>query len=191
MNQKLIFLSNFLKNPKEVAAIAQSSRYVINNITENIDFSKAQNIVEYGPGTGIVTRSLLPKMNKGANLFCFESNPDFCSFLRGNISDARLKVINGSAESLDTHLKSFKIKNVDYILSGIPFSLIDQESKQSILAKTRESLAENGKFIVYQQYNWHMSKHLKNHFGRVSMKIEFRNLPPTFIFVCRKNEAKN
>ena len=186
MNQNLIFLSNFLKNPKEVAAIAQSSRYVIGRIVKNMDFSNAKNIVEFGPGTGIVTRSILSKMNESSNLVCFESNADFCSFLAKDISDPRLKVINDSAERLDFHLKSLEIKNADYILSGIPFSLIGQKSKQSILLKTHKALAQDGKFIVYQQYNWHMGKHLKDHFENVSMQIELRNMPPTFIFVCSK-----
>ena len=59
MNSKLKFISNFIKNPKEVAAISTSSRYIINKIIENIDFENAACIVEYGPGVGTITKEIL------------------------------------------------------------------------------------------------------------------------------------
>lgn len=187
MNKKLVFLSSFLKNPGQVAAIAPSSKYTIKRIIANMDFNNAKNIVEFGPGTGIVTQSLLRHMKEDAVLFCFETNPGFCSFLDREISDARFKIINESAENIDKTLSNLSIGEVDYILSGIPFSLIGKQAKTSILKKTKNALSKKGKFIVYQQYNWHMSRHLKEHFGRVSMQIELRNMPPTFIFVCEKS----
>jgi len=186
MNQKMIFLSNFLKSPAQVAAVAPSSKYAIKSILKNIDFGKAKTIVEYGPGTGPVTKDLLWQMEDDATLICFEPNENFCSFLGKSINDSRLKLINDSAENIDFHLNRLDINKADYILSGIPFSLIKKEAKMSILGKTSDALNENGKFIVYQQYNWHMEKYLKEYFSNVSKHMELRNLPPTFIFVCQK-----
>ncbi len=186
MNQRMLFLSNFLKNPAQVAAVAPSSKYAIKSILRNIDFSRAKTIVEYGPGTGPVTKDLLEQMGEDATLICFEPNENFFSFLCESINDSRLKLINDGAENIDFHLNRLDAGGIDYILSGIPFSLLAKETKKSILGKTSDALAENGKFIVYQQYNPHMERYLKEHFSNVSKQIEFRNFPPTFIFVCQK-----
>ena len=179
-----------MKNPGQVAAVVPSSKHVIKAVLKNIDFGKAKNIVEYGPGTGPVTKALLEHMEDDATLLCLEPNANFCLFLGNSINDPRLKLINDGAENIDSQLERLGVNNADYILSGIPFSLLKKEPKASILEKTSNALNKNGKFIVYQQYNWHMEKHLKDYFGSVSKQIELRNLPPTFIFVCQKHAPR-
>lgn len=186
MNQKLVFFSNFLKRPKEVAAIASSSNYVIKNIIKNVDFSKAKCIVEYGPGMGTVTKPLLKNLGHHARLICFEPNLEFCSFLKKNIKDPRLLVVNDNAERFGMYLKKFNIKNVDYVFSGIPFSLIKRENKSRIIKNTKSCLRKGGKFIIYQQYNSHLKNYLGLHFRKISRTFELRNIPPTFIFICEK-----
>jgi len=188
MNSKLLFLSNFLRKPKEIASIAPSSKHVIRQIIKNIDFNEAKTIVEYGPGIGTITKQILEKLHPDAKLICFETNKKFCNFLKENIKDSRLVVINDTAEKLDFHLNKFNIKNIDYILSGIPFSFIKKENKKIIIKKTKESLKRDGKFIVYQQYNLHLRRYLDIYFNIVFMDLELRNIPPTFIFICEKHE---
>ncbi len=186
MNSKLVFLSNFLRNPFEVAAIAPSSKYVIKNMMKHVDFKDVKCIVEYGPGIGTITIPMLRNLNEGAKLLCVESNGKFCEFLKSSIDDSRLIVINDTAENIDYHLERLGIKDVDYVFSGIPFSLIKRKNKETIIKKTKDSLKKGGKFIVYQQYNSHLGKYLKAHFNKVLKKFELRNIPPTAIFMCEK-----
>ncbi len=185
MNSKLIFFSNFLKKPKEVASIIPTSRHVIKHIINNIDFANAEYIVEYGPGIGNTTNALLKNLKPNAKLICFETNKKFCNFLEDHIKDTRLKVINDAAQNLDFYLKKYKITNIDYAVSGIPFSLINKENKKTIVRKTRDKLRTNGKFIVYQ-YSQHMKKYLDTYFKKISTDLEIKNMPPTFIFACEK-----
>lgn len=187
MNSKLVFFSNFLKKPKEVASVIPCSKYVIWKILRNIDFENAKCIVEYGPGTGNMTNALLNNLNPDAKLICFEINKNFCNFLEDNvkIKDPRLEVINNTAQSLDFYLKEYKISSLDYAISSIPFSLINKEEKKAIVQKTKDSLRLHGKFIVYQN-SQHMRKYLNIYFEKISMELELRNIPPTFIFVCKK-----
>ena len=185
MNSQLMFFSNFLKKPKEVASVIPSSRHVINHIIKHINFDNADCIVEYGPGIGNTTNALLKRLKPDAKLICFETNRKFCNFLKNNVKDLRLKIINDTAQNLDFYLKKYKISNIDYVISGIPFSLINIEDKKAILQKTRDNLRQNGKFIVYQ-LSQHMKRYLGFYFEKISMDIEVRNIPPTFIFVCEK-----
>lgn len=185
MNSKLIFFSNFIEKPNEVASIIPCSKYVINHIIKNIDFKNAKCIVEYGSGVGNLTAVLLKRLNPDAKLLCFEINRKFCNFLENNIEDPRFKVIYDTAKNLDFYLEEFDISNVDYVISSIPFSLINKRDKHDILQKTKNSLKKNGKFIVYQNSR-HMMKYLNNYFNKISTSLELRNIPPTFIFVCER-----
>ena len=66
MNDSLLLLSNFIKNPKETGAVAPSSRFLTKEIIRNIDFKASKNIVELGPGLGTFTKAILKKANANA-----------------------------------------------------------------------------------------------------------------------------
>jgi len=70
-------------------------------------------------------------------------------------------------------------------VSGIPFSFLDDDVKQDLLERTRSILADDGKFLVYQNYN-HMEDPLREHFGRVHKEYEILNLPPMFAYQAMK-----
>ena len=186
MNSKLFFFSNFLSRPKEVAAIAPSSKHLISQILSHVALEDAKCLVEYGPGVGTVTHALLKKLSPNAKLICFETNLKFCNFIKNNIKDDRLVVINDSAENLAYHLKRLNIPNINYAFSGIPFSLIEPKSKKSIIRTTRDKLRQGGKFVVYQQYSMMVRKYLKIYFENIKTKFEFRNMPPSYVFVCER-----
>ncbi|MBI2134722.1 methyltransferase domain-containing protein [Candidatus Woesearchaeota archaeon] len=186
MNSKLNFLANYLKKPKEVAAILPSSKFVIGRIKRLIDFEKADCIVEFGPGTGSVSKMLLSNMKSNAKLLCFETNNRFCSYLRQNFSDKRITIINDSAENLDIHLKKLDAGSVDYFISSIPFTFLDKKAKTMILKKVSSELKPGKRLIVSQQYNLHLKKYLLDYFDKVIVDIELRNIPPSFIYVCDK-----
>jgi len=183
---KLTFLSAFIRNPKEVAAVSSSSKYVVNKIIKNVDFRNAKYMVEFGPGVGAVTQAILDNISPDAKLICLETNSKLCSFLNKNIKDSRLAVINDTAENFDLYTKKLNMPHIDCIFSGIPFSMINQKSKKAIIKKTKNSLRKGGKFIVYQQYNWHLGKYLSECFDKILKSIEIRNIPPTFIYICEK-----
>ena len=185
MNSKLMFFSNLLKKPTEVAALVPSSKYVTNSVIKNFDFKNAKCIVEYGPGVGTITKEVLKHLAPDAKLICFELNLKFCKFLDKNLKDSRLIIVNDTAENLDFHMKKLKIGNIDYVFSGIPFSLIKKENKKFIIKKTRGSLRQGGRFIIYQ-YSRHVKKYLKIYFKKISTHLEVRNIPPNFVFVCEK-----
>ncbi|MBI3035004.1 SAM-dependent methyltransferase, partial [Candidatus Woesearchaeota archaeon] len=120
MNDSLLILSSFIKNPKEVGAIAPSSKFLTREIINSIDFRKSKNIVELGPGLGTFTKAILKKAKPEARLFCFEVNKKFCAYLASNISDERLKIVKAGAENLGSNLKKLRIKDADCIISGLP-----------------------------------------------------------------------
>ena len=59
---------------------------------------------------------------------------------------------------LPEELERRGIPHCDYILSGIPFSILEIEKKLALPAKTYEALRRGGHFIIYQVTN-ELSQH--------------------------------
>ena len=185
MKDTLLLFSSFIKNPKQVGAVAPSSRFLTGKIVGNIDFKKAKNIVELGPGLGTFTRAILKKASPDAKIYCFEINKEFCSYLEKNIIDKRLAIINAGAESIGNNLAKFNIRKTDYIISGLPFLNFPRAKKEKIILEIKNSLSHNGKFILFQYTNG-LSTMLKLYFNKVRRTFVHLNIPPAFVYVCEK-----
>jgi len=173
------FLKNFLKDAK-VGAVAPTSSYTIKRLCDRIDIEHARVIVEYGPGTGVFAELLLRRMPAESKLIMIETNPEFCRILK-RFKDPRAYVFNDSAENVWDVLSQCDEDSADCIISGIPFTLFGARLRKSILENTRGVLTGSGRFFVYQ-YSTFMKKHLRDHFGQVTVDVGLLNIPPMFIF---------
>ncbi len=176
----LIYIMNFIKD-RNVASITPTSSVGVKKVCSKIDFSQNNVIVEYGPGTGVFTKYLLKNMREDSRLILIERNRNFNSFLKKNIRDPRMVLIQDSAENVLDNLRACKESEADYIISGIPFSFLDPELKHKILYNTHRALKKGGKFLVYQtcfQTNNHLKVHLQQYFPTVNSKYEIANIPP-------------
>ena len=185
MNDKLLFFSAFVKYPKEIGSVIPSSKFLTSEILKNIDFKNAKYIVEYGPGTGCITTEILKRARKDAKILCFEINKKFCSYLMNKIKDQRLIIINDTAENIRKYLKKLSITKIDYVISGLPFSALPDNKKNAIVEETKNTLKNDGRFVVYQFLN-NFKKCLYNYFSKISTKFVPLNIPPCFIYVCEK-----
>lgn len=186
MNGKILFFSAFLEAPKKIGSVVPSSKFLVNEILDNIDFKNARCIAEYGPGTGCITNEILKRARKDAKILCFEINKKFCTYLRKNIGDKRLIIINDSAENVRKYLKKFNIAKMDYVVSGLPFTSLSLNKKHFIIKQTKNTLKDNGKFVLFQFFLNNFKKYIKNYFSRISIKFVPLNIPPCFVYVCKK-----
>ena len=170
---------------KNVGAIASNSKHIVEKLIDKINFDTAGIIVEYGPGDGIITRMLLDNMKPDAALYVFESNLTFTNQL-SEIKDKRLFIINDDAEYAKQILKSrYNIESVDYIISTIPFTLIEKRKRRRIIFKSHTLLNEKGRFITCQ-YSWFIFNLIKEKFRNTEWEFVLFNLPPSFIMVGLK-----
>ncbi|HYM43298.1 MAG TPA: methyltransferase domain-containing protein [Steroidobacteraceae bacterium] len=186
--QALLFARNFFRHPRMLGSIVPSSRFLIRELLAPIDWKRARVIVEYGPGVGGITAEVLRRMRSDGVLIAIEMNPDFVSYLHGALRDPRLRVVEGSAESVDEVLRRCGQSQADYIISGIPFSTIPAPLRERILRKTRAALAPGGAFLVYQ-FSTRVLQDLKRIFGVVARKFEPLNVLPAHLFICQPQAA--
>jgi len=170
---------------KTSGTIIPSSRFLVKKMLHEIDFSKANVIVELGPGNGVITKNILKKLHATAILICFEINDSFYNELQ-KIEHPQLKVINASAENITEELRKLGYSKACNIISSLPLTNIPDKISKNILNNSYSSLEENGTFIQYQ-YTTSYFKKLQTVFEKeVSLDFEILNVPPAFIYRCKK-----
>jgi phospholipid N-methyltransferase len=177
-----IFLKRFLQRPLQVASVIPSSPALIRRVAAKMDFSQPRVIVEYGPGEGCHTREIARRMGPDSRLILFELDPELAGHLQEQFRrDARIVVLNSDAAHLSAELLKRGHNHCDYIVSGIPFSILESEKKRALLRNTYESLAphDHAAFIIYQVTN-ELVGHCR-HFPRVESEYCLANLPPMFV----------
>lgn len=185
MSNRYNFFREAVKNWKTSGTITPSSRFLANRMLKSIDFSKAQVIVEFGPGNGAITKKILEKLNPKAKLICFEINPNFNKQLK-KIDNPQLEVLNISAENISEELEKLGYDKTCHIISSLPLTIIPDEVSSTILKNSYQSLCPNGTFIQFQ-YSLSYLKKLKAIFKKpISVEFEVLNLPPAFIYRCKK-----
>ena len=184
----LLFARNFFRHPRMLGSIVPSSRFLIKELLQPIDWNQARVIVEYGPGVGVITAEILRRMRSDAVLIAIEMNPDFVTHLRATLPDARLKVVEGSAEAVKEILERFGHGKANYIISGIPFSTISAAMRERILRNTSQALAPGGAFLVFQ-FSTRVLEDLQRVFHYVRRKFEPLNVLPAHLFFCQLGAA--
>lgn len=185
LEQAGLFLKNFLKHPLMLGSAIPSSRYLISRVLDRIDWARVASAVEYGPGVGTFTRPILNRMTDDAKLLAIELNEDFAELLRADIDDSRLRVAHGSCQEVGIWMKSHGLQKADFILSGIPYTVLPQELRHKILTATCDALTPNGVFVVYQ-YTRAVLPDLQKVFSYVEDDFEPLNILPARVFYCRK-----
>lgn len=171
------FIGEFLKHPKQVGAVAESSPFLARKMVRQI--GGATNIVEFGPGTGAVTKEILRHLPENGRLTCLEINPSFCEHLK-KIKDSRLKIVNDDVKNYEQYVDKF-----DCIISSLPLAAFDESEKEEVLA-----LSSKSRTYIQFQYNPFLKSKLKRYFRDVKIKFVPLNIPPAFVYVSKNPRHK-
>jgi phospholipid N-methyltransferase len=183
----LTYIKTLIKDPA-VASVTPSSRFAVQRVCSFIDFPRAALVVEYGPGLGVFTQYLLGQMGPQGRLVAIEKNPRFSEHLGHRLHDPRLHIVTGSADKIGDLVEA---RSADYVISGIPFSLLAARVKERILHGTALALKAEGFFLTYQAFpppaslDSYLRKPMERHFDLVGIAYEFRNIPPLRIYASR------
>lgn len=175
----ITYLKNFIKD-RNVASVTPSSLVCVRHVCRKIDFDRALIIVEYGPGTGVFTKYLLKHINTRSKIIAIEQNRNFVRKLQ-KIKDHRLIIYNDSVEYVTDLVHQSGFEEVDYIISGIPFSFLSDEQRGNVLIQTKNLLKRRGKFLAYQT-SGHLKQPIKSVFDNLHTEFELLNIPPMIIY---------
>lgn len=179
MQEDINFFKVAFSNP-HTGAIARSSRYVVRAVLDLIANRKLSQIIEYGPGDGVVTKELLKQLSVDGRLLAVEIDQKFFETLR-SVRDPRLQVVNGTIQDVSRNTEAHGFHKVDLVVSSIPFSSLSSSEREEVVCLTKKILAPGGMFIIFHQYSSIMARPLKKYFSQVEVRFEPRNFFPCFI----------
>jgi phospholipid N-methyltransferase len=178
-----LFARNFFKYPAMLGSVVPSSRFLVKDIITQIDWNRARVLVEFGPGVGTMTREILKRMRHDAVLVVIELNEEFVEYLSNTIRDPRLRVVHSSAAHVRRILAEQGLAPADYIISGLPYSLLPETLRKEIVTESRQALKAQGSLVVFQ-YNRMLLPYLRSSFGSVKLNFQLFNILPALIFHC-------
>lgn len=186
------FAKQFAQQPQSTGAIAPSSRSLARKVVRCANLSKAQTVVELGPGTGVFTEEILKNLSPGTLFFALELNRAFAEATRKRCPQAC--VYHDAASSLPKWLQANKTQHADCIISSLPWTIFDHQEQKHILDAITQSLKPGGTFVSiiylgakFRSRGRHFINGLSDHFANVNhTPTVWQNLPPAQIYRCTK-----
>jgi len=181
----LFFLKRVLANPARVGYLVPSSPFLTRQTAKFLDYSKAHTVVELGPGEGCHTRRMIHRMHANSRLILIELDDHFAKHLEAQFADdARVVVVHGNALQLAEILLSLDVRNPDYIVSGLPFTIMQRDLREQLLASIAQAMGPLSRFITYQ-----VSLGISDHqsFQLVRSSHCLLNVPPLHVMEMRKS----
>ena len=183
LKANLSFISQFLRNPKEIGAILPSSPMLGKTMAGFVPDYEDRFVVELGPGTGPITKALVKIGLHEENLICLEQSDKMVKHLHRRFSN--LNIIQGDACELSTLLKE-KSGHVNAIVSSLPLKSIPDDIVNLIIDQMHKSLSENGIVIQFTYDLRPRRSPLLEKFKRIDSKLVLGNVPPARVDVFGK-----
>lgn len=184
LNDTALFLQEWLANPKRTGSVVPSSKRLAAAMARWLPDNPENFVLELGPGTGVVTESLIKHGLREEKLIAIERNPKLASLLRERFPKAQ--IIAGDAWQMDTLLRSRGIENVGAIMSSLPLLCFSVEQAEALAQKIRAVLAPNGNWVQYSYGIHRLKPRGASSFQLHASKIVWLNLPPARVSVFQK-----
>jgi len=142
-----VFFKSWLANPLVMGSIVPSSIGLRKLVTKNTTCDPDQIVVEFGGGTGAITRALLEAGVPAQRVWSIEIDPELASFLHQTYPD--VNVIHGDCREIETFIGPDLIGKVGTIVVGIPMVMLPIDLQKEIVAAIFRVLPEGGRFLLY------------------------------------------
>jgi phosphatidylethanolamine/phosphatidyl-N-methylethanolamine N-methyltransferase len=137
-----LFRRRLLQNPRQVSAIAPSSRTLARAMTLGLGPNSGR-VVEFGPGTGRFTEAALARGVPPGNLTLFELDGEFVEYLRARFPG--VTVHQAPAQEAVNLIEP----GVQVVISGLPLLSMPDEVRHGIVKAGFDVLAPRGRFVQF------------------------------------------
>jgi phosphatidylethanolamine/phosphatidyl-N-methylethanolamine N-methyltransferase len=190
------FLAAALRRPATMGAIAPSSPRLGAVLASVVPRTGEPVVVELGPGTGAVSAVISERLPAGARHLAVELDPAMVEFLRRTHPD--LDVVQGNAADLGKLLAERGITKVDAVICGLPWALFDDATQTELLDEISRVIGDHGAFTTFAYLHGmtlgaarRFRSRLRGTFEEVLVSATvWRNLPPAFVYVCRRPRSE-
>lgn len=145
LSDALLFMREWFRNPRSVAAIFPSGKALASLVTREIS-PETGPVVELGPGTGAFTQALLKRGVRPQDLTLVEYSSDFARLLQTRFPHVR--VLWMDAAGLD-RTKLVDRAPVGAVVCGLGFLNMPQGKIAAILKAAFDCLRPDGSFFLF------------------------------------------
>ena len=142
MSDLALFRRRVLKNPRQLSAIAPSSRTLARAMTLGLG-PKSGPVVEFGPGTGRFTEAILARGVPPENITLFELDEEFVDYLREKFP--RVTVHRLPAQEAPRLVPA----GASTVISGLPLLSMPEDVRQGIVSAAFAILAPRGHYVQF------------------------------------------
>lgn len=183
----LRFLKEFIAAPAIVGAVAASSKDLADSVTEVAGVAHSSVVVEYGPGTGAITGTIVNKLQRDAKFVAMEISEKFAEATKQKFPE--VNVVHDSAVNTGKYLAELGASHCDCIVSGLPWTTFKNDLQHALLDTTYDVLKPGGCFATFMYImsptlpsGRRFIRQLKARFGNVQIsKPIWLNLPPALV----------
>ncbi len=180
--ERLLFFNKFMKEPGKIGSITPSSEFLARKLLLDLPWKEIDTLVELGAGTGVFTQFIAQHKGPDCQVFVIEQDDAMRNMLQRQYPWFQFGC---HAERLHKLLYKFDLVAVDCIVSGLPFAAFSEEMREKIVVEIKRSHRSGGIFVAFQ-YSLQMYKLLQKHFSEVEIGFELLNMPPAFVYHCKK-----
>jgi phospholipid N-methyltransferase len=192
LHDALYFLGTFVRNPRSVGAVWPSSPRLARALAGGLAIRNGDTVVEYGPGTGPMTRVIAPQLHDPHGYLGIERDAGFHARLCATFP--ALAFHHGSVEDVEAVLAARHLARPRYIISGLPFASLPAAVQERVVHATHRVLRDDGEFRTFQYVHaWHMRAArrfrdaMKELFSRQERsRAVLGNLPPAYVLTYRR-----
>ncbi len=143
-------------------------------------------VLELGPGTGSITRSLLAHGVPPERLVAIEMSPKFAELLKSRFP--AIHVIQGDAQEMECLLRPHTggARRVGTVISSLPLKHFSAAFTRELAGKILAQLRPGGRWVQYS-YDLVQRRHRgTEQFGLHGSQIVWLNFPPARVSVYEK-----
>lgn len=146
---KMHFVGALVQSPRQTGAIAPTSSELAELMASFIDLSSDLPVLELGPGTGAITKSILQIGLPPERLMAVEFEPRFCVQLRRDFPG--VSIIQGNAFDLSSCFDADQAPKFDCVISGLPLLNFSRPMRRQLMRDVLARL-EPGRPLVQFSY---------------------------------------
>lgn len=142
-----VFFKRWLADPISMASIIPSSPALRKIVSKNIICGPDEVVVEFGGGTGAITKAILEAGVPANRVYSIEIDKELVDFLQQAYPD--IHVVHGDARVVDTLIAPTHVGKVGTVIVGIPMVLLPVKLQGEIVDAIFRILPPGRRFLLY------------------------------------------
>lgn len=178
-----LFIQEMVSSPRQVGAIAPSSRKLAAVMAESLPRDYQEYVLELGPGSGVVTQALLDRGLPPNRLIAIEKSPRLAEHLRHKFPSAH--ILEGDALEMQALIKNLAPHALPFtfIFSGLPLLNFEPSTALRLADILRKSLKPEGRLIQFSYSLRPKRSRSFFNFNYLDSTLVWQNLPPARVSV--------